>query len=313
MPKRKLTSQYAPKEKKKEECDTDMKIKKTDISKVDDIGNSTNIGELYINALQDSNTVEEESQLYIGNRQYNISTKFNPIEIFNDYFIKIMNSICGYCEDQGLSVEQIKSNPTYILVQAFLSILYFNNIIIPSNIFIRKHENNILLGECIYYNKCYEKNELNIDVSNKLVMNFITNEENFDIVLSSKINNEQYSIKDNLQKYKEDFVLTDDVHKYLVALFVLADHAATHYIEEYVSGTTDWVHHFNFAKGINTFILINTIFKISANISNLDVTPKLSIENKNKPISNESIDVDKLFVGGIGLVETINSVDLSGL
>ncbi|UVX94922.1 hypothetical protein CsNV_062 [Callinectes sapidus nudivirus] len=308
MSKRKIVSQYASssnnsnKNSKKrimsdEEDDVEeIDPSKTDIAKVVKLGNSTEIGHLYTNALTGSSTVEQESILYIGLSKYTIVTSYNPIEIFNDYFISISNNVWGYVINEGFSANDMITNSHKVLTHMFLSILQYNNIIIPSNINIYQHDNNILMGECLYFKMMYEKNELNVHISMKMLSTFLMNEDQFDITLSSKINNEQCSVSNNFQKYSEDVAITEDLYKWLVSLFVLADHAATHYIEEYITENTDWIHHFNFGKSINSFILINTIYKISANITTLESTPKLIVDSNGNASSSEiNNELDKIF------------------
>lgn len=51
----------------------------------------------------------------------------------------------------------------------------------------------------------------------------------------------------------------------LLRLFVLADHAATHFLEMYVTGKTDWVNHSDFTK--TPFTTTHTLFHINGQTS----------------------------------------------
>ncbi|QBB28664.1 hypothetical protein HgNV_059 [Homarus gammarus nudivirus] len=298
MPKRKITPQYADKDDAAKKPSTTTKV--YDISNitdkiVNDSGNSTDIGLLYTNALNDSNTTEQKYTVYMGKVRYNIITRYTPLEIFNTYYNSVINGVCGYIEHENINIHQLKVDPVHILSQTFLYCLYYNNIIIPNKIILHKHETNVLLGESIYFNKSYEKNELKIHISKPIVLNYLNNEDVYDVTFSSRINNETCSIKETLESFREGFNITTDIYNTLTKLFVLADHAATHYIEEYITDSTDWIHHINFGKSINAFTLINTIFKISANISNATNIPKLQIDNKKGPNLNGIVEIDRLF------------------
>lgn len=316
-PKRKQTKQYSDsKDVEEDDDDKQPNSKKTmcDVANVSEISNNTNIGQLYTNAINNnSNIVNNPTTLFMGTTKYTVNSIYNPVLIFNDYFMFVLNSVCGYIANEDYSIDQIRQNPANTLSHMFLSILYYNNIIIPLNITIQKHESNMILGECLYYNKCYDKNELNIHICNNLIMEFLDNEDTYDMTFSKKINYEQYSMKENLQQFKDDIVITSDMYKLLVSLFVIGDHAATHYIEDYVLGKTDWIHHFCFAKEINMFTLINTIFSISANITNLDTTPKLIVDSKKGPSIEGMADIEKIFNSNVNVIENINSVNTFSL
>lgn len=310
MSKRKLSKQYASKKEKYEDIkDKDINLVE-DNSNVKKIKNTTNIGNLYLNAKNDDlNVSQEKSILYMGKSKFVIKTEYNPVSIFNDYFMFVLNNVCGYITNSDVDIDMIKNDPSTTLTHMFLSILYYNSIIIPSNIKIVKHDSHMLLGECLYYNKTYEKNELIIHVCNKLVSNILNDKSIYDINFSTKINYEQYSMKDNLQQFDDNVVITEEMYKILLNIFVIADHAATHFIEDYILNKTDWIHHFCFAKEINSFTLINTIFNISANVSNVDTTPKLIVNNKKGPINSGPLDIERLFEESQSHIENINSVN----
>lgn len=277
--------------------------------------NTTSIGTLYTNGLaENAKVLNPSQQLYMGNCKFEIKSIFTPLLSFNDYFVFVTNDLCGFINSRNIGPDQIAYTPELCVVQAFLSILYFNNIIIPCQIKILTHESSMILGECIYFEKSYEKNELVIHVCTQLISRLILNGDYYDINFCDKINKEQYSIKDSLQKYNDDIVLTDELNRVLTILFVIADHAATHYIEEYVHSQTDWIHHYKFGKDISSFITLATIFNISANINSVTSIPKVIVDTKissdtdgvsliEKIMNNSGIDV--LPLSQIGIVNAI--------
>lgn len=281
-----------------------------DVANVSEIDNSTNIGQLYLNAINDnSNVVLPPTVLYMGLTKYIIKSEYNPILIFNDYFMFILNDVCGYIQENNIDINHIKEDPSKVLTHAFLSILYYNGVVTPSNVTIQKHDSNMILGECLYFNRAYEKNELHIHICTNLTKQFLNIENNYDIIFSRKINHEQCSLRDNLQHFKENIVITQEMYKILINLFVIADHAATHYIEDCMDDKTDWIHHFCFAKQINMYTLICTIFTISASVIDIDMNPKLQVTNKRGPNSEGLSDLERLFSDNIIPIETINTLD----
>ena len=199
--------------------DGNQRVKKKQKTNIE---NCTNIGQLYKNVITNTNT--SSTNLYMGNIKYTITTKYNPIEIFNDYFMSMINDVCGYITSTNFNVDSIVNDPSKIATQMFLSILYYNNVIIPTPLKIYKHDSNILLGECIYYTKAYEKNELAIHIANNKIIDLINSESVFDITFSSRINNEQCSIKDNLIQMADNVIITQKMYKILLSIFVACGH-----------------------------------------------------------------------------------------
>ncbi len=245
-----------------------------------EVSNTTEIGKLYTNAFEVPNTIGPVEYFYMGTCKYGVSTCYNPLSTFNNYFNFVVNDICGYITNSNMDVLQLKYNPEKPLAHAFMSILYYNNVIVPTKIKIQIHESNMILGECMYYNKSYEKNELSLHICNNLVTRLLISTENFDITFSERINREQFSMKDNFKSYNDELHLTEELTNIIITLFTIADHAATHYIEDYTHSQTDWIHHFGFGKNLSSYILINTLFNVAANIHSLDATPKVVVDTK---------------------------------
>lgn len=280
-----------------------------------EISNTSEMGTLYLNILSDNlHVVQPSTDLYMGNAKYTVTAEFNPIVIFNDYIRNVFNNMYGYIKEAEVTLFNVKNNPTKMLVHFFLSILYYNNVTFPSNVKVFHHDRGMLLGECLYFDDVYEKNLLNIHVCSDLIKHYLNSEINYDIKFSNKINHEQYSFHDNLKDFNESAILSQDLYSAFITLFVLADHAATHYIEKYTGNNTDWVHHFLFGENIPSFTLIKTIFHISANISDIEPSTKI-ICTTMKNQSDILPSIINLFSqnkmdGGVSTVNSVNTENL---
>ncbi|UVT30857.1 hypothetical protein PvNV_053 [Penaeus vannamei nudivirus] len=237
--------------------------------------NSTCIGQLYIN---DGGDETKSRIVYVGKVPYTISEKVKPVEDFYHYFKTVMNNVCGFIEEKNISLDVIKTDPATAACHLFLSMLYYNNIVIPHKIKLLKFDSPIVLGECIYYTKKYEHNELNVCVSNQLIQNLFYKDFSHDINFSRRINNEQYSLKNDIMEASSSIVVSQEMYKCLVILFVICDHAATHFIEEFMTGDTDWINHQNFGKCVSNMVTTNSIFDISAQVQISKIMPKFSAE-----------------------------------
>ncbi|AII15857.1 hypothetical protein PmNV_069 [Penaeus monodon nudivirus] len=237
--------------------------------------NSTNLCQLYIN---NNNNIEDTRTVtvYMGRVPYNISTQFNPVDDFYHYFKSTMNNLCGFLDEKNISLETLKNNPASAACHLFLSMLYYNNIVIPRKLKLHKFDSPVVLGEGIFYINKYDNNELNIYISNQIIQNLFYKDTTYDVTFSRVINTAQYCIKQELSSdNSSNLVISAEMYRHLVILFTICDHAATHFIEEYLTGKTDWIHHQNFGRGISNFTTINSIFTISANIKTSSVMPKM--------------------------------------
>ncbi len=235
--------------------------------------NSTNIGQLYMTG---NDNIVSSKILYIGKTPYNVIEKLNPVDDFYHYFQTVINDVFGFIDEHNLSVTHIRDNPARIACHMFLAMLYYNHIIIPNKIKLHTYTLPIILGECIFYNKQYENNRLNVYVSNTLIQNLFYKQAQYDMTFSNRINHEKYSLKyDITDNFGSNNGISREMYKYLITLFVVCDHAATHYIEEYKTNDTDWIHHQNFGRSINSYSLINSIFEISARIEKTSIQPKM--------------------------------------
>ncbi|UOT91819.1 CmNV_060-like protein [Aratus pisonii nudivirus] len=262
--------------------------------------NTSNIGQLYVNSIN-SRGSKPSSYLYMGKTKFQINKNFNPITNFNDYFMYVINEICGYIESNNIQLIDIKQNPFNIIAHAFLSILNYNNIIFPQKVKIIKHDKNMIIGEPIYYKCTYEKNELNIHMCKNFILSILFHDHIHEINFSSYINHEQYSIKDNLQKPRSNFIVSDEMYKIFTSIIIIADHAATHYIEDYLFDNTDWIHHFYFGKELSNYTLISTVFSVSANVVNTNSLPKFEVvDNRSNSNSSYSSDIERIFMESSG-------------
>lgn len=271
MPKRKqtLNKQYAPKRKKDDDADSI-----TD----EEEENTTEVGQLYSN--EKTNLVQRNDLvLYIGKKKFTIKNNQTHIDVMNDYIINVINDTCGYITSKDIGVKQLLNDPSKVISHMFISCLDYNLITVPSNIKIYNHDDEMFLGEAIYYSVDYEKGELGIHVSSLVINRFLKIKDVHTINFDKHINNNNFVIKNTLNRDNENIVINTDVYNILIALFTLADHAATHYITEVTNGHTDWINHYNYGKNISSYTTLNTLFKISATISLSNLIPRLTVSS----------------------------------
>ncbi|UHB41798.1 hypothetical protein MrNuV_ORF075 [Macrobrachium rosenbergii nudivirus] len=316
MPKEKLNSQYAPPNKRvKTITFNDEEEKNNDDAS---LNNTSNIGQLYKLTMQDKNKLDE-SVIYMGTKMFKIDKNVDPLEVFNDYFIKVLNNTSGYILDENISIDSLINDPCKVITHMFLSILYFNNILIPSQVNLHVHTTSFLLGECIYYQKDYQKNILNIHIAKPLILSMLKKQVEYEIKYSNDIITAQYCMRDNLTKSDNNIEFSPEIYKHIQKLFVIADHAASHYIEEYITGKTDWIHHINFTKEIQSYTLITTVFSIKAFIEYVNVAPKLvAVTKKSNTISaninsllTEQLNINNTNLPGIPSMLHIQSFNVT--
>lgn len=283
-----------------DEDDSSTTIKASDAkSKSDNVKllpskNTSEIGMLYTHGLSfKNNTTGEEKTMYMGDCKFRILTKFSPIVNFNAYFSYVINNMCGYINSNTLDLSQLKYNAEKVLTQGFLACLYYNNVVLPNKIQLMVHDGSILLGECLYYTCSYTKDELTLHISRTLTTRMILAAMKHNIIFSDEINKEQLSFKDSLMS-NVTYISSDELNRVLTTLFVIADHAATHFIEDYVHNQTDWIHHFNFGKITEHFVLINSVFSIAALIHEVDLLPTITVEDKSSNVTNGSSLIERI-------------------
>nr|WOZ57644.1 hypothetical protein MmNV_51 [Menippe mercenaria nudivirus] len=267
-----------------------------------EVTNTTSIGKLYTNGLSDSKTKTTVGHFYLGTCKYEIIKVINPLLSFNDYFSAITNDMYGYLQNENIHAYMLQNNPEKVLVHLFLSILNYNNIVIPENITMVVHDTPMVLGECMYYDKSYDYDKLVVHIISPLVARFLHTNDIHDITFSAAINRDIFSIKDNVSAYAQELLVTEEVTSIITKLIVIADHAATHFIEDYTLNQTDWIHHVAFGKNIHRHTLLGTIFNIAASINVIESNPKIIIETTSGPSTE-----------GLTLIERIMNSDFTNI
>lgn len=225
--------------------------------------------------------------IYVGSNNYEIVKFEKPMELVQLYIQSIMNDVYGLLYVNNL---QDTCDPSIyrtfcgeILCYMFQSILRYNAVILPYKTTLYSDAENFCINEPMSYKIDESYTKLNIYINTTIVDNIFQNtniattvftDEIIDspnilnsidltsISMTSEGSTTSTKLKVSNDKCVHVFKNVDYVYK----LFAIADHAATHFYQEYKTGSTDWINHSNF--GHQNATTINSIFNINAEFTN---------------------------------------------
>lgn len=268
--------------------DADFTVKNLPLKILSLKENSTALGQLYFSKpLQEIG--EQSHTLFLGVKEYRLVHKSHlPIDVHAKYIQTIMKSALGFIkESQYISTDSISIHRPNILAHIFCSILAYNDILFYPKIEIHKLSNNVCLGEALVYYSSDAEETLHLYLSLPAI-DAIFKDVEFPIIYSEDLRRatacktqfavEKTKISDSMGN--GDFT---DVQKTIMSLHILADHAATHYIEEYINNSTDMIQHLRFAQELPGFTTTHIAFRVSANIQQESNQLKLQASNTLKP------------------------------
>lgn len=198
-----------------------------------------------------------KSKFYVGRQQFEYSYISSPVQLIQVYVQSIMNIAYGFTSqlDNEWDENTFKHKASEIIICLFQSILRHHNIILPYEMKVYQQKRNVCLGEALFYKihgKC-----LNIFINQEIIENVLENKADPILTFSKEI---EYADSWSKPQCGNRFLYQNLILK----LLVIADHAATHFLEEYITGKTDWVNHINFGRQQVTTLA--SAFQITSNI-----------------------------------------------
>lgn len=235
------------------------------------VENSTARAQLYV-AKPTTPMIKNKNTYYLGVHEYQIVNKnTQPIDVHNDYIQTIINSTMGYIKHRGYNkYKTLVKNYNIILTHIFCEILNYNNILFYPKIRTYTTNSEICLGEVMVYNINHSQEQLNIYI-NQTILNSMFRKKEYSITFNDELkkttqNKQYFNILKNNESHEELHIHINDIQKDILRLLVLADHAATHYLEEHVLNRTDFIQHHRFGLDLPGYTTTHIAFRLTANI-----------------------------------------------
>ena len=239
-------------------------------------------------------------ELFIGKECVEIVKKQKPMDIFYRYFQNILNNTYGFLIFKNMTnCSDVCDNVSEILTYIFKSILDYNKIQTYSDIIIGESYGSIILGEPITYIMDNKSRKLKLFFFMPCIANILASNTNYSIRFSDDIKNSCFKdslsiIFENEHAYKTINDHDIELQNLILKLFMISDHIATHFIEEYKTNNTDWINHQNFGEVLKgEIITYNTIFNISATIK-VNV-PKPIIITRGRGVEGRTFNQEFMF------------------
>ncbi len=229
---------------------------------------------------------------YVGKQKYEICEYDQPMQLFQIYMQSIMNLVygllCKYNIQDDTDPVNIIQNSSFILSYIFQSILRYNKVILPYTTKLYTSNDSFCLSEPIYFDFADASDYNNTPSARRvanpntnessavgLVLNLYINEDLVHNILNSTASSANITFSEEIKSSNNIFTRPVTANcsftKYfnhqdiIFKLFVIADHAATHYIQLYKSGETDWVNHKAFGQQNATTVY--SIFDVNVDFS----------------------------------------------
>ena len=215
----------------------------------------------------------KKKELFIGKECVEIVKKQKPMDIFYRYFQNIMDNTYGFLIFKNMTnCADVCNKVSEILTYIFKSILDYNKIQTYSDILIGESYSSVIVGEPIIYMMDKKSCKLKLFFFMPCIANILASSTNYSVRFSDDIKNSCF--KDSLSMIFENQHLYQTINDHdielqnlILKLFIISDHSATHFMEEYKTCNTDWINHHNFGQILKgQIITYNTIFNISATI-----------------------------------------------
>ena len=249
------------------------------------------------------NINQRTKELFIGKECMEIVKKQNHMDIFHRYLQSVMNNTYGFLIDQNFTnCSDVCDRVSAILTYIFKSILDYNKIQTYPNILLCESYKSIIFGEPMTYSMDKRSCKLKLLFFMPCIAHILASNTSYSIRFSDDITKES-CFKDSLSivfgdenEYDSSGDHDIELQNLIMKLFIISDHAATHFIEEYKTGNTDWVNHQCFGKMLKgEIITYNTVFDISANIT-VNAPKPIIISGGGKNNSNREFTFNNLTV-----------------
>lgn len=234
-------------------------------------------------------TFVETFTQFVGKRKFVVKKSTNVINKHLHYVHSIINNGFGFLLARNvITYRNVLNNINEILVQLFIAILRYNNILHYAKIKIGVVETNMILGEPMIYVINHATEALHLYVNPNLIEALVIRENTFSIKFSEEILNFPCKIRTAFETLirdgpmQQDFINeanASDIEKIMLKLFIIADHTATHYIQEYIKRTTDWINHIDFTEDLSGFTTTALAFRISAALQANINTPRIAVKD----------------------------------
>lgn len=257
--------------------------------------NSTAVAQLYTAKIPSiASRVKATNNIFIGTKQYVVNKNVSNIDIHANYMQSVFNNTYGYLNASTIhNLETLYKFKVNVLVHMFMSILMYNNILYYTNIKVYETMDETILGEPFTYILDHNTSTLKLFISLNTLNLLLENQKDYSINFSNEIINSACNANSTHSLIKKNFIHSiSDIQQLLMKFFIIVDHAATHFIEEYIHNTTDWVNHFKFGQTIAGYTTSHSVFKITAHIQNTVMSPKIIVTNFQ---SSTDDSLDKLF------------------
>lgn len=190
------------------------------------------------------------ASFYAGNDFYRIAVdRFDSVQTHQHYVQYTMNNLHGFLGGRNLITPfSIRNNQAKIIAFTFKTILMYNKIVAPYKFRLFECDGpGVLLGEPVVYAKGHVTK---LYFAKSIVDRILdANSPNAVFKYSDDIKvNAHKTLNINDPDCDRKATLEQFAHQDLIyRLFIIADHLATHYIDEYTSGEeTDWINHSKF-------------------------------------------------------------------
>uniref|UniRef100_A0AAU8GFH7 Uncharacterized protein n=1 Tax=Faxonius propinquus nudivirus TaxID=3139431 RepID=A0AAU8GFH7_9VIRU len=235
--------------------------------------------------------------LYLGKNKYNIQKNYDHIDTHIIYLQNILNNTYGFLVSRNMiNILEINRNINIILTHIFFSILEYNNILYFPTIKIIDTSQHTILGEPIVYSIDNINKSTNIYINTVAVASYIENVTKYDIKFGEDISTLKCVSKNNnvaatsLEKLTTNMEnIGSEIQELLLKLHILSDHAATHFIDEYINGTTDWINHYKFTIRQPGYVTTHIAFRISSNITTNISKPIIIANNQQNSTYTEYV------------------------
>lgn len=253
-------------------------------------------------------------EFYVGVEKYRILENNSILDNHNAYLKFVISNMHGFITARNLTTKLLlKDNACRLIAQAFFSILDYNNILHIGTCKLIETYKSVLLGEPCFYRT--QKTSINDNIilllyfNRSIINSFIFQYYDDSLTLKfaetimdqKSICSAKLNVFENLKDTKPL-----DYQSVIFRLFIIADHLATHYMSEYIRGSTDWIHHHSFLdlEGATTTHLV---FNINASIVTSSAKPMQLIN-----LSNNATAADVSNIGTLEHIENPISALLNG-
>lgn len=231
---------------------------------------------------------------YVGHETYRLVTaadRLDSVRMHQHYVQYAMNNVYGFLTARNCTTEfGIRSNQAKIIAFLFKTILVYNRIVSPYRFRLYECDNAaLLLGEpVVFVTRSGDTGAAAIDLyfSKTIVDRLVdAGAPNVGFRYSDDVKEDANKNLDlqavgcagkgsssSSSSSHEQFAHQDLIFR----LFIIADHLATHYIDEYISGQTDWINHYRFGCCGGPATTTHIVFKLtSAIVRNASTRPVL--------------------------------------